>query len=428
MPKMRATRNPVGAFRMTREISLAALAGALVGLACAEPPTTGARFPVLDDLGDGEWAAVSTGRDHTCALTRDGRAFCWGSNDAGQLLAHDGGPEVCQVVSSVAPRACAAAPVAVLPNVRFLAISSGGTHTCAIAVDRAMSCWGDNGSGQLGDAAPPRGLVRVPGSLGFASVSAGSTHTCAVRTDGALLCWGRNDRGQLGTGDKVASSLPVRVASNLTFASVSAGDGRTCARTTASVVYCWGAIWLYRQNGLEFTRDQTTPERVLGAPALASVSVGSFTTCGADGVGVVYCWEANPYGEMGTGNTNGSTAPVQVASPARFAMVSAGIIQTCAVAVTGAGYCWGNNTFGQLGVSPATLPERCVDSVSSCATRPMAVYGRQQFVSISTGFGNHSCGVSTRGNLYCWGLGWIGQLGDGQASYRQTIPVLVELP
>ena len=397
-------------------------------LSCIDAPTRPPTVAALGDIGDGEWAMVSAGRDHSCALTRDGRAFCWGSNDVGQLLATEGGPSSCRLDPIPVARACSTTPLPVLADIRFLAVSAGGVHTCGLAVDRTVYCWGDNSEAQLGDVQPARGVVHVVGTLGFASVSAGALHTCGVRTDGALFCWGRNDRGQLGTGDKFSTSQPARVASNLTFASVSAGDGRTCARTTLSVTYCWGAIWLYRQNGLEFTRDQLTPERVPNAPPLTAVSVGSFTTCGAGATGILHCWEANPHGQMGTGNTEGSIFPLPVASGARFENVSAGIIQTCAVAVGGTGYCWGNDTFGQLGVPPGELAERCASSTLSCATRPTPVYGHQRFVAISTGLGNHSCGVSTRGNLYCWGLGWLGQLGGGTAPYREVIPVLVASP
>ena len=398
-------------------------------LSCVNEPNAPPRIVAELDLGQGVWAAVSAGRDHTCAITVDGRAYCWGSNELGQLAAAAGGPSRCRLEPIPEARDCSERPVAVLPEARFLAISAGGAHSCAIADDRSLYCWGDNAYGQLGDVQPARGTVRVATALGFASVSAGAQHTCGVRTDGALFCWGRNERGQLGKGDKVSVSVPTRASINFAFAAVSAGEGRTCARTTLGAVYCWGAIWLYRQNGLEFTRDQTTPERVVNAPPLSSLSVGSFTTCGADAVGVLFCWEGNQYGQMGTGSTEGSTIPLNVATATRFESVSAGIIQTCAVAVGGAGYCWGNDTFGQLGLRSGVATEPCIASPDlSCATRPSPVYGQQRFVAISTGLGNHSCGVSNQGNLYCWGLGWLGQLGGGVAPYREVIPTLVAAP
>jgi alpha-tubulin suppressor-like RCC1 family protein len=132
---------------------------------------------------------------------------------------------------------------------------------------------------------------------------------------------------------------------------------------------------------------------------------------------------------MGTGAWEGSTIPIPVSTAARFESVSAGIIQTCAVAVGGTGYCWGNDTFGQLGLPPGSAAEPCATAPDlSCVSHPVAVYGQQRFTSISTGLGNHSCGVSIRGNLYCWGLGWLGQLGGGVATYREVVPTLVVRP
>ena len=82
----------------------------------------------------------------------------------------------------------------------------------------------------------------------------------------------------------------------------------------------------------------------------------------------------------------------------------------------------------QLGVLPSVLVERCSVQLLPCSTIPIPVFGRQQFTEISTGFGNHTCGVTTRGNLYCWGLGVSGQRGDGTASLVATIPILVREP
>jgi len=245
-----------------------------------------------------------------------------------------------------------------------------------------------------------------------------------VRTDGVLSCWGGNDRGQLGNGSFVTGTARPAIPGLVAF--VSAGDGRTCARTVAGAVFCWGTIWKERADGLEVSRLQTTPQAVPNAPAMVWLSVGSFTTCGTDASGFAYCWEANPRGELGNGSKDGSTTPLRVASDLEFVHVSVGIVQACGVVISGAGYCWGDDSFGQLGILPAQLIDRC--SSLPCATRPVPVTGNQRFTEISTGFGSHTCGVTTKGNLYCWGLGISGQRGDGTEAGAIATPLRVLEP
>jgi alpha-tubulin suppressor-like RCC1 family protein len=406
------------AFRALRAVLLVVVA------ACAEPTTGTRRYPVLDDVGGSDWMAVSVGGDHTCALKGDGSAYCWGSNRYGQLgVIHT--DTTCGTGNNRYP--CTGTPQPVLAGVKVISISSGGRHTCAITQSREAYCWGGNDQGQLSDfAAGGPTPARISGSLPWAQISAGVTHTCAVRTDGVLSCWGGNDRGQLGNGSFITGTTRPLIPGGGAIAFVSAGDGRTCARTVAGAVYCWGTIWKERSEGLEVSRIQTTPQAVPNAPAMVWLSVGTFTTCGTDASGFVYCWEANPRGEMGTGTQDGNTSPQRIAGTLEFVQVSAGIVQTCGVVITGAGYCWGDDSFGQIGILPSQLIERC--SSLPCTTRPIAVTGNQRFTEISTGFGSHTCGVTTKGNLYCWGLGVSGQRGDGTEAGAVSTPLRVIEP
>lgn len=401
---------------------VATVAGLVV--ACSEPTTTIRRYAILDEIGSSDWQSVSVGQEHSCAIKTNGDAYCWGSNQYGQLaLSH--GDTTCGTGKSAFR--CSLVPQLVQPGTKFLSISAGTKHSCAITNLRQAYCWGSNENGQVSDVATTGPtLVRIAGTLGYAQISAGATHTCAVRTDGALFCWGANDRGQLGSGS-FASNGVVQVRLSLPIASVSAGQQHTCARTTTGAVYCWGAIWTSREGGLEVTRSQTTPAAVPSAPAMATLAVGSFASCGTDGSGIAFCWEGNPRGQLGNGTRDGSTTPQRVASDLQFVQVSAGIVQTCGVATTGQGFCWGDDSFGQLGVNPSLLSSSCGTDLP-CARSPIAVVGRQKFTQISTGPGSHSCGVSTLGNLYCWGLGLSGQRGDGTATYAISVPILVKEP
>jgi alpha-tubulin suppressor-like RCC1 family protein len=379
---------------------------------------------VLTDDGHGNWSAVSVGGDHTCALKTDGSAYCWGSNRDGQLGTAQS-DTVCGSGTNLYP--CTLVPRRVDTKLTFLSISAGLRHTCAIGSDHQAYCWGANDDGQVSDfAAGGPGIVQIQGTLPFSQISAGATHSCAVRSDGALFCWGSNDRGELGTSSSTDGMVRVFVGGAV--AAVSAGQDRTCARTTNGAVSCWGATWFDRENGLEMTRSVFTPTPVPAATPMSSVSVGSFSTCGVDFQAHAYCWEANPRGELGDGSQVGTIVPHAVTGGLAFVQVSTGIVQTCGIATNGAGYCWGDDTFGQLGIHPSLLFERCGAQSLPCATTPIAVTGLQKFVDLSTGFGSHSCGVTTNGNLYCWGLGVSGQRGDGSEFGGIATPLRVVEP
>lgn len=431
IPKTNAARNPLLRFMsfvarraVVETVGWPALVALLCAAACSETTTSIRRFPVLDDVGSSDWVTVTVGGDHSCGIKTDGSAYCWGSNQYGQLGVTQG-DTICGSLNNAYP--CATTPQLVQAGLQFASISAGQRHTCAITRSSEAYCWGSNDAGQVSDfGAGGATLTKVPGSLPWTQITAGFSHTCAVRSDGVLVCWGSNDRGELGNGNLFPGTTRASIASPV--AAASAGQSRTCARTTTGVVYCWGAIWTERSGGLELSRTQLTPQLVPSAPAMAWLSVGSFSTCGADISGFAYCWEANPRGEMGTGTQNGSTTPVRVASDLEFVQLSAGIVQTCGIDITGTGYCWGDDSFGQLGLSPSVLVERCGGQILPCATKPVGVVGRQKFVEIATGFGSHSCGVTSRGNLYCWGLGLSGQRGDGTELGAVATPALVVEP
>jgi alpha-tubulin suppressor-like RCC1 family protein len=84
----------------------------------------------------------------------------------------------------------------------FVAVSAGGSNSCALDPGGAAYCWGDNKWGQVGDGSKNsrNKPVAVGGGLTFSALSVGNGYSCGFTKAGDPVCWGKNDKGQLGAG------------------------------------------------------------------------------------------------------------------------------------------------------------------------------------------------------------------------------------
>ena len=96
-------------------------------------------------------------------------------------------------------------PVTVSGLTGISRVAGGGTHSCSLSDAGGVKCWGLNQEGQLGINQPTTNNVTTPADAvglgsGQISLSAGVGHTCAMATDGSVKCWGANASGQVGNG------------------------------------------------------------------------------------------------------------------------------------------------------------------------------------------------------------------------------------
>jgi alpha-tubulin suppressor-like RCC1 family protein len=366
------------------------------------------------DIVEPTWVAVSAGgfsEGHTCGLTPDDVAYCWGRGSAGQLgNGSRNDPNL--------------TPQLVVGGLTFQSISAAlHNSTCGLTTSGLGYCWG-NISPSLSSSP-----VAVTGGLTFQSISAGFAHRCGITTSADAYCWGSNAVGELGNGGTTSSSTPVAVSGGLKFQSISTGGGNspesyTCALTTAGSAYCWG-LNSAGQLGNGSTTNSSIPVAVSGGFTFQSLSAGGGGggavstrghTCGITTGGDAYCWGQNEFGQLGNGSTTASTTPVAVSGRLTFRAISAGRVHTCGITTTSAAYCWGDGM--ALG-----------DGTFSDSDAPVAVSGGLAFTSISAGW-RHSCGITTAGDAYCWGgHGQGGALGNGQGpGGGSSVPVRVSDP
>ena len=279
---------------------------------------------------------LSAGALHTCFLASNGGVYCWGHNVHGQ--------------TDVPPSMGLAK-----------AVDAGGHHTCAIDLQDGLHCWGYDGDGQ----------TDVPPTLGpVMAVAAGLYHTCAQTLAGKVECWGYDGDGQ-STPAVPATLGPVKT--------MDAGVRHTCVLSQTGKVHCWGA-----QSGIQDFDQAKPPVLESGVGAYASVqalSVGEYHNCVLGIGGVVGCWGSNDHiGSM----VNLPTG--------QAVQVSAGWRHTCAIDLQNQLFCWGDNEYGQTN-APDYVNHHSYGGVTAVAA------GR-----------HHTCAKVRNWGVVCWGDNQVGQI------------------
>lgn len=288
--------------------------------------------PVTVQLPAGAQAvAVDTGAFHTCAVTRDHRVYCWGSNGWGSLGIGD-------LSSQVIPALVTLAPSAALPS----DITAGGFTTCVLLSNGAAQCWGRNQYAEVGDGTRIMRNTPTPvtGIFDALDIDAGTNHVCVLRSVGRAQCWGRAADGR--TGDPTFANV----------AEVSAGGAHTCMRTTVGALRCWGAN----------TYGQLTPNNI--EAGITRVSTGGAHTCVATGGGAVLCWGEASFGQLGLSTV--------VVAGRTVLETAAGLRHTCARLDDSSVWCWGNSVSGQAGDHSQTIAAQPVLLIAGLPPAPPA--------------------------------------------------------
>jgi alpha-tubulin suppressor-like RCC1 family protein len=401
--------------------------------------STGNQFRLRAGLmAPGYYKQLTSGGRHTCGISSEKKAYCWGDDSNGQL-------------GNDTTLAGQQSPVAVnmngvLSGKSIVSIVAGYDHTCALTSDNNIYCWGSDSSGQLGSGVsvgnqPTAVNVDMAGALSgktISSIYAGGDTSCALTSDGLAYCWGSDSNGQLGNDiTQTSQNSPVAVdmtgvLSGKTISSISIGSSHTCAIASDNLAYCWGSDGAGQRGNGATTGSEGIPAAVdtsgvLSGKSILSINAGGIQTCAIASDNLAYCWGSDTWGQLGNDVTLASqSSPVAVAtggvmSGLTIKSISGGYAHTCAVASNNLVYCWGFDSSGQLGDDALLLDE----------PRPVAVdtsgaLAGKSINSISMGW-YHSCAMTSDNKPYCWGSDTNSELGNGATTGNQTAPVLVDL-
>lgn len=140
-------------------------------------------FPYTDTkihkIGSNELIqSISLGSDFFCYLLNDGKVYCSGKNQYGQLGKNDTSPQKNLIT-----------PVTIPPAIQ---IDSTNHHTCALTEDSELYCWGIN-EFMPGENPPNNSYttpIKIKNISDIKKISISDTTSCALVTNEDLMCWG----------------------------------------------------------------------------------------------------------------------------------------------------------------------------------------------------------------------------------------------
>ncbi|MBL8954612.1 MAG: DUF4215 domain-containing protein, partial [Myxococcaceae bacterium] len=362
-----------------------------------------------------------SGSPSTCsAVCGDGIVMAGEACDDGNMNGSDG----CVSCAIQPGYSCAGQPsvcttMGAVTSVSLNGVGNDNGHGCLTTSSGLVFCWGFNTDGQVGDGttvSPVFTPVQVPLS-NVVEVACSETTACALTDAGTVSCWGDNLEsalGQPGRATATDSPFPLTVPGVSGAVELKAGDDFICARLGTGEVMCWGDND-NRQlgRGGTGTTDSDTAALVPGLSTATKLAPGGDHICVMTAGGGVSCWGDAASGQQGNdAGTVDVSSPTAVTSLSNIVDLASGTNHTCALNAGGQVYCWGGGANGRLG-----------NGGTANQTTPQLVPSLTGVTHLAAG-STHNCVVNATGEVWCWGGGARGQIGNGAVA-DVTTPVRV---
>eukprot|EP00960_Hanusia_phi_P066803 766480-Hanusia_phi.AAC.5 len=210
--------------------------------------------------------------------------------------------------------------------------------------------------------------VEALAGMNIKLITCGSDHVLALEASGKIRSWGRGESGQLGHANFNHLSNP---------------------------------------SVIEALSTQRVKEVACGAAFSAALLEG----------GQLYTWGCNKYGQLGQGDRTSCAIPRMLPSMnhRHVHLMACGAAHVVVLTTSRDVYTWGNNSYGQLG--HGFRKKHCLQPKS---VRVMSGLDIKHIVAGE----NHSCVMTSFGDIYTWGRGDYGQLGHGDMESKD-IPTLL---
>jgi alpha-tubulin suppressor-like RCC1 family protein len=220
--------------------------------------------------------AIAGGNTHTCSLEA-GVLSCSGGNAEGEVANGTTGMVFTPYASEMG-----------------VTVFGVGYENVYAIVGSSIRAWGKNDTRQVDNTgmSPRTTPITVSGISNAAVIAGGLKHVCAVLMNSAAACWGENLNGQLGRATVTAEEPPGAVSiTTEPISELTAGVNHTCVRFRDKRVMCFGEQYALAGEVI-----------ALPGPA-AQITSGSYHDCALLEDGTVWCWGWNAYGQFGDGTS-----------------------------------------------------------------------------------------------------------------------------
>ncbi|KAM3831573.1 E3 ISG15--protein ligase HERC5-like isoform 2-T2 [Vipera latastei] len=214
-------------------------------------------------------------------------------------------------------------------------------------------------------------LLKELGNKYIVQIACGDHHSMALSKGGELFAWGENEHGQLGVGEKK------------------------------------GHI-----------KDPQLVVALEGIP-LIMIAAGSAHSMVVSIFGTVYSWGKNTFGQLGLGDTEDRYIPAHVKAleQKKTVFISCGGEHTAVLSKDGLVCTFGSGCYGQLGHN---------STCNELFPRLVAELFGAQVTQVACGRWHTLVYVPSLGEVYAFGYGGEGQLGEGRTS-NQLVPLPLDL-
>ncbi|WP_196426476.1 chitobiase/beta-hexosaminidase C-terminal domain-containing protein [Paenibacillus campinasensis] len=241
----------------------------------------GSFHPALSDRWGGV-QQIAGGRNHSLALTADGKVLAWGENKIDKTMVPIEVPDEAQS--------------------NIVSVSAGDNHSLALTVSGEVIAWGGAEGTDVPEEAKSDIVAIAAGPAAF--------HSLALTSSGEVIAWGRNDHGQTVVPDAAKSGVVA----------IAAGYWHSLALKEDGDVIAWGD-WGWRKLNV--------PEEVQGNAV--AISAGAHHSLALTESGEVFAWGRNDFGE--------SSVPEEAKSG--VVAIAAGYVHSLALKSDGSVIAWG---------------------------------------------------------------------------------------